>query len=313
MPPVHLPLTGFLIAAVAACSAASSQPPPAGDPAERAARVTLTYLGVAGWQLTDGKHTILLDPYFSRPDLPADDSTLIAPDEAAIAARVPARADLILVGHSHFDHLLDVPSVARLTGAQVLGTESTARVALAAGLPADRVIPVKGGEDYQFEGFSVRVIPSLHSALDDKHVLGGNTVIPEGITLPMARKAYAEGGTLAFLVRISAREVLLLGTANFIERELEGIHPAAAVVAVGLREEIHRYSCRLMSLLGQPPLVLATHFDAWKQPLGSSSQANLTEDSRADLARFPGEITACAPGTRVVIPEYFTPIDVGLR
>ena len=273
----------------------------------------MTYLGVAGWQLTDGTHTILLDPYFTRPDLSAGESALLVPDELAIARHAPARADLILVGHSHFDHLLDVPAVARRTGAQVLGTESTARVALAAGLPADRVIPVKGGEDYQFDGFSVRVIPSLHSALGDKHILGGNSVIPEGITLPMKREAYAEGGTLAFLVRLSGREVLLLGTANFIERELEGVHPAAAVVAVGLREEIHRYSCRLMGVLEQPPLVVATHFDAWQKPLGASSQANLEEDARADLARFPGEITECAPETRVVIPDYFQPIDVAPR
>ena len=33
-------------------------------------------------------------------------------------------ADGILCGHTHFDHVLDVPAIARFTGAQVFGAES---------------------------------------------------------------------------------------------------------------------------------------------------------------------------------------------
>ncbi len=56
---------------------------------------------------------------------------------------------------------------------------------------------------------------------------------------------------------------LVLDTANFIERELEGIHPDIAIVAPGARE--HDYTCRLMRVLGSPPIVLVTHFDAWRE------------------------------------------------
>ena len=58
----------------------------------------LTYLGVAGWQLSDGEHVLLVDPYFSRPKLTGDEP--LVPDGAAITARAPARADLVMVGHS---------------------------------------------------------------------------------------------------------------------------------------------------------------------------------------------------------------------
>ena len=35
-------------------------------PGARGARVRLTHLGAAGWEITDGQTTILMDPYLSR-------------------------------------------------------------------------------------------------------------------------------------------------------------------------------------------------------------------------------------------------------
>ena len=74
------------------------------------------------------------------------------------------RADFILVHHSHFDHVMDVPYIAKKTGATVIGRESSTNLAAASGIGRDKLIAVRGGEDFQFPTFSVRVIPSLHSA-----------------------------------------------------------------------------------------------------------------------------------------------------
>jgi L-ascorbate metabolism protein UlaG (beta-lactamase superfamily) len=267
--------------------------------------LTMTYLGVAGWQIEAGGKIILVDPYFSRPPKAGPGDTLL-PDEAAIAAHAPARADLVLVGHSHIDHLLDVPAIALRTGAQIVGSRSTARVALAAGVPADQVIPVLGGEDYALHGYSVRVLRSLHSALDEKHFEQG-VEIPAGVKLPLTFDGYAEGGTFGYLVRIGGWEVLVLSTANFIERELEGLRPDIVITGVGLREELHDFSCRLMRALGNPPRVYASHFDAWQKPLGPEQMA-ISEGAQKSLAAFPEEIRACSPATKVVIPKHFEPI-----
>ena len=64
---------------------------------------------------------MLVDPYMTRAPV-EDEAAPLVPDEAAIRAFTPARVDAILVGHSHYDHLLDVPSIARRTGARVVGT-----------------------------------------------------------------------------------------------------------------------------------------------------------------------------------------------
>jgi L-ascorbate metabolism protein UlaG (beta-lactamase superfamily) len=282
-----------LVGALSACGGLARPAPSGGEPAPAARQpIALTYLGVAGWQIDAGERTILADPYFSRPDL----AGLMIPDAAAIARRAPKRAELIVIGHSHVDHLLDAPAIAQATGAQILGSVSTAHVARASGVPDDRIITIKGGEDFEMGGYSVRVIPSLHSALDHKHVFGG--VLAAQPVLPMKFADYAEGGTFIYLVRIAGHQVLISSTANFIERELEGIRPDVAIIATGLRNEIYDYTCRLLRVLGYPPLVYANHFDDWRGPPEDAPPSD-------DLKAFVEEARRCAPRTRVVIPKHF--------
>jgi L-ascorbate metabolism protein UlaG (beta-lactamase superfamily) len=256
------------------------------------APITLTYLGVAGWSIESAGKTILVDPYFSRPNLDGP----IASDPAAIAKHAPARADAIVIGHSHVDHLLDAPAVAKVTGASIIGSDSTARVALASGVPKEQVIPIKGGEDYAFAGYSIRVIPGLHSALDHKQTFGKPiTVLP-----PSKFGDWEEGGAFNYLVRVGGHEVFVQSSANFIEREVEGLRPDIAIIATGLREEIYHYTCRLMRALGEPPIVLVNHFDNWQE-------APVDEPASEDMKKFIAEVATCAPKTRVIVPKHFAP------
>jgi len=275
---------------LAACGSSAAPAAPVAAPAR--APIALTYLGVAGWQLEAAGKIVISDPYLSRP---ASADAPLVPDAAAIAAHTPAHADLVLVGHSHHDHLLDAPSVALRTGAPLLGSVSTIRVGRASGLDDDHLLAVTGGEDLTFAGFSVRAIPSLHSRVGDRWLGGDIAADPK---LPMPAAQYREGGTLAYLIRIAGREVLVLDTANFVERELAGLRPEIAIVAPGLREKIHDYTCRLLHALGDPPVVIATHFDDWHG-------APVDAPPSADLAAFGDEVHACAPRTRFVIPHHF--------
>jgi L-ascorbate metabolism protein UlaG (beta-lactamase superfamily) len=268
-------------------------PPPRAPPAAGGEPLALTYFGVAGWEIEGAGKIVLADPYFSRP---RDANAPLVPDAAAIAAHAPPRADVVLVGHSHYDHLLDASAVALRTGAQLLGSVSTTRVGKASGVPDDHLITVKGGEDFEMGGYSIRAIPSLHSAIGDKHIFGGE--IAPAPQLPMSQAGYQEGGTFAYLVRLGGRQVLVLDTANFIERELAGVHPDIAIIAPGLRGEIHDYTCRLLRVLGAPPIVIATHFDAWQE-------APVDEPPDEDLQAFVAEVHACAPATRVILPHHF--------
>ncbi len=291
----------------ALCTSGCS-PTPSARTETQAARahgpVSLTYLGVAGWRLDAvGNHTLLVDPYFTRVRAP-DDNTVLHPDTAAIARFAPSRADVILVGHSHYDHLMDVPDIAKRTGAIVVGSESTANVARADGVPPEHVLAVKGGDTLDFGPFAVRVKHGLHSLTGQP-----NIPIPRNVTLPMAAPGYGEGGTLQYVVRVDGRTVLFIGTANVIDGELSGERPDVVVLATGLRSKVPDYTCRVLTALGKPRMVLANHFDDFGAKLTPHAPLGDAED-RADLNEFAKEVHACAPDTRVVVPSHLESFEL---
>ncbi|MET0595172.1 MAG: MBL fold metallo-hydrolase [Polyangiaceae bacterium] len=287
----------------AAKSAPSPPPAPARAAKPRPEGLSMTYLGVAGWRIDDGANVLLLDPNFSRPHI-VDLSVELVPNETEISRYAPPHATAILVGHSHYDHLLDVPEIARRTGAKVVGSESTLNVARASGLPEGQLVLAAPGATLTFGPFAVRPLRGRHS-------LTGlpNLPIPRNVAVPLAAGAYHEGGTFHYLLRVRERTILFIGTANFIETEMEGLRPDVAIIASGLREKVPDYACRLMRALGRPRLVFANHFDAFQEPLGPS-QMNLEDAERVQLAAFADEIHACAPETKVVIPVHLDPMAI---
>jgi len=310
-----------VIAALVISIATSVEPqskPASGD----AARLLFTYLGAAGWRVTDGRTVILIDPYLSRlfgPQPPGRApfprasgdmrkqygwSDQAEPDLAEIDSRIK-RADYVLVTHTHYDHILDVPHIALTRHATVIGTESTQNVMRAYQVPEDQLITVRGGEDYEFASFSLRVIPSLHSPLDHKRYFSGATA-PAGMKAPLTlEQMHPEGGTIAFLIRFRGRQVLAFGGMNYIEREIAGLTPDVVLVgAGGSRKEIFDYTGRLLRALNLPALVLPTHWDNFTAPYTASQQPSLD-----DLGSFVKEVAAVSPKSKVVIPKYFEPIE----
>jgi len=290
--------------------------------------VVLKYLGTAGWEISDGTTAILIDPYLSRINGPAPPggssshslagdtrkaygwNDVAAPDVAAIDSHIQ-RADFVLVTHTHYDHILDVPHIALKTGATVIGTESTENVMRAYGVPEAQLLTVRGGEDYQFGSFSLKVIPSIHSPLDHKHYFSSATT-PAGMKAPLTlEQIHPEGGTLAYLIRFHGHQILAFGGMNYIEREIMGLEPDVALIgAAASRKEIYDYSGRLMRDLHYPALVLPTHWDNFLAPYGASQQPALDA-----LQSFVQEIVAASPKTRVIVPKYFEaiPLDAGAK
>ena len=95
-------------------------PADCGDPRDQ---VSVTYLGISGMLVEHRGHALLTAPFFTNPPLLDWRPGLlrwligrpIAPDTAVIERLLPRSADrasVILVGHGHYDHLLDIPYIA---------------------------------------------------------------------------------------------------------------------------------------------------------------------------------------------------------
>ncbi|MBT8237791.1 MAG: MBL fold metallo-hydrolase [Croceitalea sp.] len=280
--------------------------------------IRLKYLGTAGWEISDGQITVLVDPYISRlklgtgPGISPEDtrntvdrSDIFVSDTLSIDSLI-VKADFILVHHAHFDHLGDVPYIAKKTQAKVIGTETTCNILRAYGIPNEQLYPVKGGEDYQFDNFSIRVIPSIHSALNNKHYLDSRTYteIPKA---PLKVSEFIEGGSLSFLARFANHQILTMGSMNFIERELQGLRPDILLAGVNQSQlGLYKYNERLINVTNQPKVIIPTHWDNFRLPYGFSQKAAVD----LKLIPFREDVKRLSPTSEVIIPKHLETITL---
>jgi L-ascorbate metabolism protein UlaG (beta-lactamase superfamily) len=140
--------------------------------------VDITWMSITNMHFALGQQRILADGYITR--LPQEvffggangfDSTRrpIKPDLAAVTEVFDAiggksAVNLLLTGHSHFDHSFDTANWARLSGARIIGSPTTCLQVRAAKIPARRCTPVFGGEKFTLEpGVEMYVIRWNHS------------------------------------------------------------------------------------------------------------------------------------------------------
>src|SRR4051794_27761402 len=122
----------------------------------------LEWLGVAGYRLTYAGATVLVDPYVSRVPLRSLVLRRAALPDPVLLSRYVPRAAAILVGHTHWDHAVDAPALARRDGASVYGSDSLARLMRLHGLDSVVVEPYRA---YEIGPFVARFVPSRHSKL----------------------------------------------------------------------------------------------------------------------------------------------------
>ena len=283
----------------------------------QSAPLELKYLGTAGWEISDGNVVVLVDPYISRLKLggghPDDDRPVFADNDIAqsdetLIDEIVTRADFILIHHGHYDHLGDVPYIAAKTGAKVIGTETTITILRAYGIPEDQLYAVGGGEDYQFENFSVRVIPSIHSALGEKHYYDARRYDSRSnLEAPLRIEQFIEGGSLMFLARFDHHNVLTMGSMNFVERELEGIHPDILLPGVnGSRLGLYNYDERLLDVTGNQEIIIPAHWDNFRLPYGFSQEANINRN----IIPFINAVSDISPNSRVITPVHLGTIVI---
>lgn len=280
--------------------------------------IHLKYFGTAGWEITDGEITVLIDPYITRaklgtgPGVSDKDTrkTVLRDDifvsDTLLIDSLITKADFILVHHSHFDHLADVPYIAKKTGAKIIGTETTRNILRGYGIPEEQLYPVKGGEDYQFENFSVQVIPSIHSALDNKHYIDSRTYTETPKT-PLKVSEFIEGGSLMFLARFKKHTILTMASMNFVERELVGQKPDILLAGVNRSQlGLYKYNQRLLAVTNYPKIIIPTHWDNFRLPYGFSQQTGVDQK----LMPFKEDVKKRSPETNVIIPKHLGTISL---
>jgi L-ascorbate metabolism protein UlaG (beta-lactamase superfamily) len=139
---------------------------------------TAQFLGHACWRLSDGATSLLIDPFLSQSPVAP-----VQPEEV--------RADVILVTHAHFDHMLDLEQIARRSGALVISNFEIASWWEARGLTTQ---PLQPGGTARHDWGWAKMVPAIH----------GSTWVDEGrpVTLGLAA---------GFVVQLGERVIYHLG------------------------------------------------------------------------------------------------------
>lgn len=217
----------------------------AANPVPRAADgsdLTVTFLGVSTLLVRDGTTALMIDGFFSRPGLVDTAFLPLAPDAGRIAAALAKagveRLDAVVAVHSHYDHAMDSPEVARRTGAIVVGSTSTANIARGQGLPEDRLRVVRGGESLRFGEFVVTMLPSRH--FPHGQAMGE---IDQPLVPPARVAEWREGGSFAVLIERGPKTLLVNGSAGWQDGALAGRRADVVYLGVGLlgsKDEAYR-------------------------------------------------------------------------
>lgn len=189
----------------------------------------VTWAGVATLLIDDGETALMTDGFFSRPGLLS--LRHIQPNRALITQSLQRlgvkHLAVVMPIHSHYDHALDSPVVAQLTGAVLAGSESTINIGLGDGLPIEHMKRVQPGDTLSFGRFRVTWIRSQHSP---------NAFYPGEITQPLTPPAkssdYRMGDCYSLLIEHDGRSILVHGSAGFEPGALAGYH--ADVVYLGI-------------------------------------------------------------------------------
>lgn len=294
--------------------------------------VTFTYLGVGGWIIERGDVQIIAAPLFTNPSFLRTGMLGIRSDTARVSAYMSpydvSHARAILVGHAHYDHLMDVPQVARrhAPDARILGSETVKntlgtwsglmdRVDLVEDYAADQESPGR----WMTLGPGLRVLPlrSKHAPHFNGLTLYQGTTDEPFIEEPRWATEWLDGPTYAFLIdfldadgsvafRVYYQDAVVQAPLGFAPDALIAERPVdAAIFVPATFDQVEWHPEAFVENL-HPTWVLLGHWeDFFRSPAESTRSILLTDigQFRSRLRRvFAGESWLPEIGTVFRLP-----------
>lgn len=263
--------------------------------------LTIEWLGTSGFMLNYEGTTLVIDPYLSRA--PMREMLLMRPlaIDAERVDRYIRKTDIIVAGHTHFDHAVDIPYLAARDDAEVFGSSSLHQLMKASGRESVIAEPHRV---YERGSFRISLIPSLHSKL----ILGKAIPFDSEITCehlePMTAHRYGCGQTYGILIEVGGARFYHQGSCDLIDEEIRG---KVDILLAGIagRRFTENYLKRLLGRL-EPKLIIPHHYDDFFEPI----EAPLAFSLNVNLSSFIEEVRAVSHEPLIGTLEPLKPLTI---
>lgn len=239
-------------------------------------KLTATFLGVSSILFSDGKNSILIDGFVSRPSLSNLLFTKIESNEKQVYKTIDKlglkKLDAIIPLHSHHDHAMDAPYFAKKLDAKIIGSSSTLNIARTYQIKETNLEKIDKKTTFIFGEFEVTIIPSRHTTMSP--FLGFLVGLGKSIEKPISKASYftsyKEGGTYSAFIKHKKNRIFVNGSTNYLPNlsEYRANIVFFGIAELGEKDDLFRknyYETVVKNL--EPKRVIPIHWDDFTKSL----------------------------------------------
>ncbi len=257
--------------------------------------LTFRWLGVQGVEISCAGQVLAIDPFFTRP--PVWDFLRRTRPDRRLVQRLFHLCDYILVTHSHYDHVMDVPMLAAHCRAKVFGSANTGKILDLSGIPGDQFQEIQANRHLSLGNFEIDVFSSQHKRFPMDGLLYGP--LKEGLHAPLRPVDFLVDQVFGFFIRVQGVRILFC----------PGPALPADVLFAGVAYG-RAYYRRVLALV-HPKVFVPLHWDNFFRRLDKPSR-ELAWPGRMSLARLERLVASTEPATKFFVPKLLQPIALGV-